>query len=195
MGDGRIAGANAAADAVLPSLISLAHGRLALRSPSDQAKLEEALRVALLHTPAPTLMRINGSAEYARPLLMVLPITGNLRDIFSHIMAFVPLIDGARKIAIAPGALDLLRASFQLTPREAAVASAIASGQSFRIDGACRRLRLRACFRRALQSGCVARSGGCGAFFMERARSLYRRPNPRRRRCGGRALCCRFGKH
>ena len=86
------------------------------------------------------MFRINGTDNYECPLLLIFPITGPARDVFASAFAFVVVIDVSQKLEFAPKTLRVMSALLRLTPREASIAGAVASGHS--LSGAARNLNI-----------------------------------------------------
>lgn len=128
--NGRVLAANAATERHVPDLLGLAHGHLTLPLAGEQTKLNSAIFAALAGNGAPILLRIAGTEACRSPLLMVLPVTGEARDVFAAAKAFLVVLDTARPLSISPRpSLDALGASLALTAREKSVVGIVATGQ------------------------------------------------------------------
>lgn len=125
--NGRVIAANALMEALEGPMVFAAHGRLALSDRAPNELFQQALDDTIRH---PGVIRsIPVQAQNGRPAFIahVLPIEGNVRDIFSNssrLVIITPVEHG-----IAPDGA-MLAGLFDLTPAEARVAGLLMQGET-----------------------------------------------------------------
>ena len=127
--DGRLAEANAAAEQVLGRHVTAVRRRLATSWPQDQARLDRALTAALVEG-RPGLVTLRGVEGLAPVMALVLPVSGDAKDVYHSTAAFVVLIDPARRQDVDDAAIGLLNQAAGLTAREVDVVRLVGMGQS-----------------------------------------------------------------
>lgn len=112
-----------------PMVQPAAHGYLTLAHPDADALLQQALGEAT-HLEAPTVRSIALPATLggAPSVLHLVPIRGAAHDLFTH-AAFLLVMTTFGASAALPD-LSLLHGLFDLTPREALLAAALATGKT-----------------------------------------------------------------
>lgn len=126
--DGRAVAVNPAFDST-PALRPAAFDRISIAAPAADALFQQALGDAN-EAPAPAVRSIPlpADGERAPVVLHLLPIRGAAHDVFTR-AAFLLVVSAFGTRANVPS-LPLLHGLFDLTPREASLAAALASGKS-----------------------------------------------------------------
>jgi DNA-binding CsgD family transcriptional regulator len=130
--DGRLVENAPFAGVHIPLPLSATHGRVTLPFPSEQDQLDRAIAKALAAEGAPTLLRLCGTEKCLAPLLVVIPVTGEAKEVFASVAAFVVVADAAQKTTVSLQSLEVLGRSLSLTPRELSVVGIVASGQDLK---------------------------------------------------------------
>lgn len=126
--DGRVLATNALFNRETDRVLAPAHGRVSLADPAAAALLQDAIAQAT-HPRAPGVRSIPVAGGAGQPPLIahLLPVRRQAHDIFARattVLVLTPVI-AARAFST-----DLLQGLFDLTPAEARVARAIASGET-----------------------------------------------------------------
>lgn len=137
---GRALAVNGLVDALSNFLLPAAHGRLSLAHPSANLLLQEALAASQAASAVSVRSIPVPSAEGRDPLIVhLLPLRGAAHDIFSG--GAVLLVAAALSKSSKAPDLAVLHGLFDLSPAEARLAAALASGRSLKeaaVDGGIR---------------------------------------------------------
>ncbi|GHE49066.1 DNA-binding protein [Camelimonas fluminis] len=125
--DGSVIAANNAFAGLEPCVSAGAFDRLALSDAAAQKQIYQALRDSSAPGATPRPFPVKCSSPRGTIVLTVLPVTGNLRDIFTRATALLLVTPGARNLSQAS---ELLEKLYGLTPTEARTACELASSMS-----------------------------------------------------------------
>lgn len=125
--DGSVLAANNAFAGLDPCVSTGAFDRLTLIDAAAQKQIYQALRDSSIPGAAPRPFPVKCSAASRTIVLTVLPVTENLRDIFTRATALLLVTPGARNLSQAA---ELLEKLYGLTPTEARTACELASSMS-----------------------------------------------------------------
>ena len=126
--DGGLLDANAAGERAICEMLPVVRKRLTAAWPADQARLDSALTVALV-AGRPGLVTLRARSE-APFMALVLPVSGEAKDLFRATSAIVVLIDPARRQTADEAAIGLLKDAADLTNREVALVRRVGIGRS-----------------------------------------------------------------
>ncbi|MBL8550114.1 MAG: helix-turn-helix transcriptional regulator [Hyphomonadaceae bacterium] len=168
---GRVAAASGSATALFGDRLDVRGGRLAARLPQTDAPLQALIGAVLRGEPADPVV---AQREGGRPLIIeAIPVRGVLADMFGVAGAYLMLTDLAARPALNQ---SLVRAALGLTPREAEVAAALATGRS--TEEIAEGLHLRLSSVRQIIKSLLAKTGASGQVELVALLSRLRRSGP-----------------